>query len=169
MRGRDQEFAEFFTARFDGARRIAFAMCGSWLDAEEIAQTAFVKLYARWTKIRIDTVDAYLRTVLTRVFLDTKRRGRAREHAVAELPDSALPPDSGPDERLALRTALLTVPPGQRAVLVLRYVADLSVDQVAETLKCSPGTVKSQTARGLAALRAAYQNGDDHMEVRHVR
>jgi RNA polymerase sigma-70 factor (sigma-E family) len=158
VRGRDQEFAEFFSARFDGARRIAFAMCGSWSDAEEIAQSAFVKVYARWTKIRIETVDAYLRTVITRVFLDTKRRGRAREQVVAELPETVAPPDAGPAERLALRAALMAVPPGQRAVLVLRFVADLSIVQVAETLGCTTGTVKSQTARGLAALRAAYPN-----------
>lgn len=158
MRGRDQEFAEFFSARFDGARRIAFAMCGSWSDAEEIAQSAFVKVYARWTKIRIETVDAYLRTVITRVFLDTKRRGRAREQVVAELPETIAPPDAGPAERLALRAALMAVPPGQRAVLVLRFVADLSIEQVAATLGCTTGTVKSQTARGLATLRAAYPN-----------
>lgn len=166
MRGREQEFAEFFSARFDGTRRIAYAMCGSWSDAEEIAQTAFVKLYARWAKIRIETVDAYLRTVVTRVFLDTKRRGRAREQAVAELPDVMAPPEAGPGERLALRAALLAVPPGQRVVLVLRFVADLSVDQVADTLGCTTGTVKSQTARGLAALRAAYQRDDINVEVR---
>jgi RNA polymerase sigma-70 factor (sigma-E family) len=166
VRGRDQEFAEFFSARFDGARRIAYAMCGSWPDAEEIAQTAFVKLYARWSKIRIETVDAYLRTVVTRVFLDTRRRGRAREQVVAELPDMVAPPDAGPAERMALRAALLAVPPGQRAVLVLRFVADLSIDQVAETLGCTAGTVKSQTARGLAALRAAYKKGDVNLEVR---
>jgi RNA polymerase sigma-70 factor (sigma-E family) len=164
--GRDQEFAEFFSARFDGARRIAYAMCGSWPDAEEIAQSAFVKLYARWAKIRIETVDAYLRTVLTRVFLDTKRRGRAREQVVAELPDTIAPPDAGPAERMALRAALLSVPPGQRAVLVLRFVADLSVEQVAETLGCSTGTVKSQTARGLGALRAAYTKGDVNVGMR---
>ncbi|GAB1511910.1 SigE family RNA polymerase sigma factor [Actinophytocola sp. KF-1] len=166
MRGRDQEFAEFFSARFEGARRIAYAMCGSWPDAEEIAQTAFVKLYARWSKIRIETVDAYLRTVVTRVFLDTRRRGRAREQVVAELPDVVAPPEAGPAERMALRAALLSVPPGQRAVLVLRFVADLSVDQVAETLGCTPGTVKSQTARGLAALRAAFRKGEVSVEVR---
>jgi len=166
VRGRDQEFADFFSARFEGARRIAYAMCGSWPDAEEIAQTAFVKLYARWTKVRIETVDAYLRTVLTRVFLDTKRRGRAKEQVVADLPDTAAPPDAGPAERMALRSALLSVPPGQRAVLVLRFVADLSVEQVAETLGCSAGTVKSQTARGLTALRAAYTKGDVNVEVR---
>jgi RNA polymerase sigma-70 factor (sigma-E family) len=164
--GRDQEFAEFFSASFDGARRIAYAMCGSWPDAEEIAQSAFVKLYARWAKIRIETVDAYLRTVLTRVFLDTKRRGRAREQVVADLPDTMVPPDAGPAERMALRAALLSVPPGQRAVLVLRFVADLSVEQVAETLGCSTGTVKSQTARGLNALRAAYTQGDVNVETR---
>jgi RNA polymerase sigma-70 factor (sigma-E family) len=166
VRGRDQEFAEFFSARFDGARRIAYAMCGSWPDAEEIAQSAFVKLYARWTKIRVETVDAYLRTILTRVFLDTKRRGRAREQVVAELPDAIAPADAGPAERMALRTALLAVPPGQRAVLVLRFVADLSVEQTAETLGCSTGTVKSQTARGLTALRAAYGRDDINVEVR---
>lgn len=166
MRGRDQEFADFFSARFDGARRIAYAMCGSWPDAEEIAQSAFVKLYARWSKIRIETVDAYLRTILTRVFLDTKRRGRAREQVMADLPDTVAPPDAGPAERMALRTALLSVPPGQRAVLVLRFVADLSVEQVAETLGCSTGTVKSQTARGLTTLRAAYGKGEINLEMR---
>jgi RNA polymerase sigma-70 factor (sigma-E family) len=166
VRGRDQEFAEFFSARFDGARRIAYAMCGSWSDAEEIAQAAFVKLYARWSKIRIETVDAYLRTIVTRVFLDTKRRGRAREQVVADLPDTIVPPDAGPAERMALRTALMAVPPGQRAVLVLRFVADLSVEQAAETLGCSTGTVKSQTARGLATLRAAYNKGEINLEMR---
>jgi RNA polymerase sigma-70 factor (sigma-E family) len=166
VRGRDQEFAEYFSARFAGARRIAYAMCGSWPDAEEIAQTAFVKIYARWPKIRIETADAYLRTVLTRTFLDTKRRGLAREQVVAELPETIAPPDAGPAERLALRAALLRVPPGQRAVLVLRFVADLSVEQVAKTLGCTTGTVKSQTARGLVALRAAYNTDDINMEVR---
>lgn len=164
MRARDQEFADFFSTRFEGARRIAFAMCGNWPDAEEIAQTAFVRMYARWAKVRFETVDAYLRTVLTRVFLDTKRRGRAREQVVAELPDTIVPGDAGPAERMALRQALLAVSPRQRAVLVLRFVADLSVEQVAETLGCATGTVKSQTARGLAALRAAYQEGESSLE-----
>ncbi|WP_260194438.1 SigE family RNA polymerase sigma factor [Actinophytocola gossypii] len=154
MRARDQEFADFFSARFDATRRVAYAMCGSWVDAEEITQNAFVRVYARWAKIRLDTVDAYLRTVVTRVFLDTKRRARAREQAFADVPDQAVPPDHSSHDRLAMQAALMTVPPGQRAVLVLRYVADLSIDQVAEILGCSAGTVKSQAARGLATLRA---------------
>jgi RNA polymerase sigma-70 factor (sigma-E family) len=161
VRGRDQEFAEFFTARFDGARRIAYAMCGNWSDAEEIAQHAFVRVYARWAKVRIETVDAYLRTVLTRVFLDTRRRGRSRERVVAELPERPVQPDHSSHERMAMQAALMAVPPGQRAVLVLRYVADLSVEQVADALGCSAGTVKSQTARGLATLREAYRGNTD--------
>lgn len=142
---------------FERARRIAFAMCGSWVEAEEIAQSAFVRIYARWAKVRLDTVDAYLRTVLTRIFLDGRRRGRAKEYVTAVLPERPVPPDHSSHERIAMQAALLAVPPRQRAVLVLRFVADLSVEQVAATLGCSTGNVKSQTARGLTALRAAYE------------
>jgi RNA polymerase sigma factor (sigma-70 family) len=67
-----------------------------------------------------------------------------------------VPAEEGTEDRMALRAALLAVPPGQRTVLVLRFLADLSVEQVADTLGCSTGTVKSQTARGLVALRNAY-------------
>lgn len=163
MRGkdRDAEFAEFYTARFEATRRIAHAMCGNWSEAEEIAQTAFVKVYAHWPRVRTDTADAYLRTVLTRVFLDGRRRGRAREHPVAEPPDTREHRDPVVTERMALHAALLAVPPGQRAVLVLRYVADLPVEEVAAAMRCSVGNVKSQAARGLATLRAAYQGGPD--------
>ena len=158
---RDKEFAEFFSARFDNARRIVFAMCGNWGEAEEIAQAAFVRVYARWSKVELDTVDAYLRTVLTRGFLDTRRRGRAREQAMAEPPDRIVPAEEGAEDRVALRAALLAVPPGQRTVLVLRFLADLSVEQVADALGCTAGTVKSQTARGLVALRAAYEHAEE--------
>jgi RNA polymerase sigma-70 factor (sigma-E family) len=156
---RDDEFSQFFTSRFDQARRAAYALCGNWSEAEEIAQHAFVKVYAKWPKVRRDSSDAYLRTVLTRVFLDTRRRGRGRERSVAEPPDTASH-DVVPHERPGLLRALQDVPPRQRAALVLRFVHDLSVEQVAEALGCSPGTVKSQTARGLEKLRAAYLIAD---------
>lgn len=155
---RDDEFAEFFASRFDQARRTAHALCGDWGEAEEIAQHAFVRVYTSWSRVRQDTADAYLRTVVTRLFLDSRRRWRRREQVVAEPPETAVPPDTGSaEERPPLLAALQRVPPRQRAVLVLRYVHDLSVDQVAEALRCSPGTVKSQTARGLQTLRAAYR------------
>ena len=153
------EFAEFFAAWFTPARRIAYALCGNWNEAEEIAQTAFVRMYAHWSRVRPETAEAYLRTVVTRSFLDTRRRGRAKEQAVAEVPDSPIASvETQIDERHALFAALHKVPEGQRAVLVLRFVQDMSIEQVAEALRCSQGTVKSQTSRGLAALRAAYQD-----------
>ncbi|WAL66911.1 SigE family RNA polymerase sigma factor [Amycolatopsis cynarae] len=155
MRSRDDEFAEFFTARFDFARRIAYSLCRDWDEAEEIAQAAFVRIYSRWPRVRRDGADAYLRMVVTRGFLDNHRRGRARERAVAEPPDRPAPTEAPGGEPLA--EALRRVPPKQRAVLVLRFVQDLSVEQTAETLGCSTGNVKSQTMRGLHTLRAAYQ------------
>ncbi|MBV8932141.1 MAG: SigE family RNA polymerase sigma factor [Kutzneria sp.] len=163
MARRDDDFAEFFAARFDGARRMAYALCGNWQEAEELTQAAFVSMYARWSAIHVDTVDAYLRKVVTRGFLDTKRRRRRREHTVAELPELSVEYElSSVEDRPSLLVALQKVPPRQRAVLVLRFLQDLSVQQVADALRCSTGTVKSQTARGLTALRTAYEatNGD---------
>jgi len=154
----DGDFAEFYSARFDAARRTAYALCGDWVEAEEIAQHGFVRLYARWPAIARGNPDAYLRTVLTRLFLDGKRRGRGREDLVADCPERAAPADTaGVDERQPLLAALQQLPPRQRATLVLRIVHDLSVEQVAEVLRCSTGTVKSQLSRGLRTLREAYR------------
>jgi RNA polymerase sigma-70 factor (sigma-E family) len=155
----DAEFAEYFTMRFDKARRIAFALCGDWVEAEELAQDAFVRLYPHWTRVRADTADAYLRTVLTRLFLNRGRGQRSREHPVPELPDTPLADRAAEtDGRDAMVTALRQVPPRQRAVLVLRYALDLPVEQVARILRCSTGTVKSQATRGLRTLLTAYQH-----------
>jgi RNA polymerase sigma factor (sigma-70 family) len=168
---RDDGFADFFTSRFDSARRTAHALCGNWLEAEEIAQTAFVSMYGRWNKVRIESADAYLHTVqvriesadaylhtvLTRAFLDTKRRGRRREQVMAEPPEVVVEQDtSSVEDRPSLLKALQSVPARQRAVLVLRFIEDLSVEEAADALGCSTGTVKSQTARGLVTLRKAY-------------
>jgi RNA polymerase sigma-70 factor (sigma-E family) len=154
---RDEEFSEFFTNRFDVVRRAAYALCGNWGEAEELAQNAFVKVYARWRSVRRESADAYVRTVVTRLFLDTRRRGKLKHLSVADPPERPVLVDhSSAEERAPLLQALQQVPPRQRAVLVLRFVHDLSVEQTAETLGCSIGTVKSQTARGLQTLREAY-------------
>ncbi|PWK88772.1 RNA polymerase sigma-70 factor (sigma-E family) [Lentzea atacamensis] len=154
---RDNEFAEFFTSRFDAARRAAYALCGDWGDAEEIAQHAFVRIYVHWSRVRSETADAYLNTVVTRLFLDTRRRVRGREHPVADPPEQAEHAGFAPDERQALLSALRQVPARQREVLVLRFLQDMSVERTADTLGCTAGTVKSQTARGLNTLRDAYR------------
>jgi RNA polymerase sigma-70 factor (sigma-E family) len=170
MGRRTDEFAEFFAARFGPARRIAYTLCGDWTEAEEIAQATFVKVYAHWGRLRPESADAYLRTALTRTFLDGHRRNAARTRPMAEVPDS--PDPAAPvglravDERDALQLALREVPPRQRAVLVLRFVHDQSVEQVAAALGCTTGTVKSQTARGLTALRTAYAATQRPLPVR---
>jgi RNA polymerase sigma-70 factor (sigma-E family) len=166
--GFDGDFAEYYSARFEMARRTAFALCGNWVEAEEIAQAGFVRLYAKWPRVVKGNADAYLRTVVTRLFLDTRRRARARERLVAEPPERSGPEGTAQvDERQSLLAALLRVSPRQRATLVLRIVHDLSVEDVATTLGCSTGTVKSQLARGMHALRDAY-HGAETAETEHA-
>ena len=137
---------------------MAYALCANWSEAEELAQNGFVRLYSHWPRVVHQNPEAYLRTTVIRLFLDGRRRQRKREHLVAEPPDTPLQHDQAYDDRQPLIAAMQQLPPRQRAVLVLRIVQDMSVDQVAEAMRCAPGTVKSQLARGLATLRAAYSN-----------
>ncbi|WP_114452176.1 SigE family RNA polymerase sigma factor [Halopolyspora algeriensis] len=166
--GKDGEFADFFAAQFASACRYAYTLCGNHVESEEIAQQAFVRLYSRWRRVRRTTAQAYLRKTVTRLFIDTRRGRRGREHTVADVPERSMEQDDSELERQGLRAALLRVPPRQRAVLVLRFVYDLPVDEVAAALGCSPGTVKSQTTHGLDTLRKAYGDlftGSDIEEV----
>ncbi|TVT21858.1 SigE family RNA polymerase sigma factor [Amycolatopsis rhizosphaerae] len=154
----EQEFAEYFATRRDSARRTAYLLCGDWHRADDLAQTAFVALHRRWRKIRDRAAtDAYLRRTLIRASIDESRRPWRREQQVEQVPEPE--PSPSLDERVAARADLMTglraVPPKQRAVLVLRYFEGLDVARVAKVLGCSEGNVKSQTARGLANLRAA--------------
>ncbi|MFF5182140.1 SigE family RNA polymerase sigma factor [Micromonospora sp. NPDC000316] len=154
MSDRDAAFAEYFAARSGAMRSTAYLLCGDWHRAEDLVQTTFVKLYRVWNRIsRHEVLDSYVRQILIRTFLDERRRGWwRRERVGGENADQAAPPDS-PESRLVLLQALASVAPRQRAVLVLRYWEDLSVEDVAALLECSPGTVKSQAARGLDTLR----------------
>ncbi len=164
----EQEFAEYFAARRDAVRRTAYALCGDWHRADDLAQTAFVALHRRWRKIRDrGALDAYVRKTLVRAMIDETRRPWRRERYVEEMPEVASS-DSEVGDAVATRSALLgglrRVPPRQRAVLVLRFLEGLDVAAVAEAMKCSEGTVKSQTARGLATLRDVL--GDDLDDLR---
>ncbi|MEU6171986.1 SigE family RNA polymerase sigma factor [Streptantibioticus parmotrematis] len=151
---REREFRAFAEARQAQLRRSAYLLCGDWHQAQDLVQVTLMKLYAAWGRVRKDgNVDGYARTILTRTFIDQHRRRRWREEPLAELTD---PPSTGPETpelRLVMRSALMRLPPRYRAVLVLRYWEDWSVEQTAEALRVSTGTVKSQSARGLARLR----------------
>jgi len=147
------EFSEYFAARAHTLRATAYLLCGDWHRAEDITQIAMTKLYLAWPRLRDQGMDAYARKVVVRTFLAENRRlWRRREQLTQTLPEPPVA-DGDADQRLLVEAALASVPPRQRAVLVLRYWNDLSVEDTAEVLECSPGTVKSQAARGIAALR----------------
>jgi len=164
MTDRDTAFESYFATRAEMMRGTAYLLCGDWHRAEDLVQTAFIKLYRSWHRLPgRDRIDAYTRKILVRTFLDERRRGFFRREQVTASPhESPAPQHGSPDDRLVLLRALTKVPPRQRTALVLRYWEDLSVEETALAMKCSPGTVKSQAARGLATLRGLLP---DHHEV----
>jgi RNA polymerase sigma-70 factor (sigma-E family) len=152
--GAEQAYVEYVTLRLAALHRLAFLLCGDEHRADDLVQQTMTKLYVRWRRISaVEHLDQYVRTMLVRSFLDERRRPWARVNLLAQTPDAPQPPDDNVEERLALRAALARVPRRQQAVLALRFLCDLSVEEVAAALECSEGTVKSQTSRGLAALR----------------
>ncbi|HEV8561458.1 MAG TPA: SigE family RNA polymerase sigma factor [Actinophytocola sp.] len=155
MDDRDRAFAEYFGTRSDALRGTAYLLCGDWHRAEDLVQTSFIKLYRAWNRIAgHHTLDAYTRQILVRTFLDENRRGFFHRERVTNTPaDQAATPNGNPEDRIVLLSALARVPARQRAALVLRYWEDLSVEETAQAMRCSPGTVKSQAFRGLEALR----------------
>lgn len=158
--GDDASFREFAGRKSLALRRTAYLLCGDWHLAEDLVQTALIKLYRVWPKVsRNGPVDNYSRQVLLRCWLDEQRRPwrrrESRDGVVPERPDALADPSVTSGISEPLRLALAEVPPKQRAAVVLRYCADLSVADTATALRCSEGTVKSQAARGLEALRAA--------------
>jgi RNA polymerase sigma-70 factor (sigma-E family) len=150
----EREYREFVAARMEPLRRTAYLLCRDWHTADDLVSITIGKLYRHWRRVRAaDNLDAYARRVLTRAWLDERRRPWRRETPAAALPEV---PDPGPGavgDRLMLLDLLARLAPRRRAVVVLRFYCDLSVEETADILRISEGTVKSQAARGLAALR----------------
>ncbi len=161
-RSRDAEYCEYVAARMSSLRRLAAVLCGDWQRADDLVQAALTKLYVHWGRVRAaDHPDAYARTVLVREFIQERRSlWVKRVSLVGRVSDS---PAAAVDHDvvLDLRAAVAALPARQRATLVLRFYCDMNVDQCAEVLGCSPGTVKSQTARGLEAVRRALGPGQN--------
>jgi RNA polymerase sigma-70 factor (sigma-E family) len=152
-----RQFSEYFAARREVVRRTAYLMCGDWHWADDLAQSALIRLAAAWHRIRDpQALDAFVRTCLIRAYLsETRRVWRRRERPVADPPDLAATDDDAEaaTRRVVFAQALRQVPPRQRVTLVCRFYQGLDVAETAAALGCSEGTVKSQTARGLATLR----------------
>ncbi|MGD9954862.1 MAG: SigE family RNA polymerase sigma factor [Candidatus Nanopelagicales bacterium] len=160
------DFEQYVAARRTSLRRTAYLLCGDWDRAEDVVQDALARLYVHWRRAsRAGSVDAYARRTMVIAFLAVGRRPWRRVRSTDAVPDRAYAdPTTTADDREALLQALAQLGPSQRAIVVLRYWDDLSVEETAAMLGTSTGNVKSQAARGLAHLRTVLRNG---VEVDH--
>lgn len=154
----EEEFREFAVAVQGHLRRSAYLLCGDWHLAEDIVQSAFVKIFRVWRRVRkVDNQLGYARQVVYRCFLDQYRKDKKQVPTVsiAGVADHALagPEPGGSSFDYLVLEALADLPPKARAVIVLRFWEDMSVDQAATVLGVTAGTVKSQTSRAVAQLR----------------
>ncbi|HVT20650.1 MAG TPA: SigE family RNA polymerase sigma factor [Mycobacteriales bacterium] len=153
MRERGSDFDGFVVSAAPGLLRMAIALTGERAAAEDLLQEVLERMYVAWP--RIDDPLAYARRALANRSANRWRlRARRPEHTVATLPEIAVTDradEHGARDELVRAVALL--PARQRAVVVLRFLADLSETETAQVLGCSTGTVKSQSARALAKLR----------------
>ncbi|WP_328887638.1 SigE family RNA polymerase sigma factor [Streptomyces sp. NBC_00316] len=164
-RNRDStDFEEFARSNQRRLYRTAYLLCGEAESARDLTQTTLAKLFQHWHRASAaDHPVAYARTVLTRTYLAERRR-RLRDflaHSHVDSPPSVV----GPELTVTLLTSLAELPPRARAMVVLRYWEDLDVHTVAELLRCSESTVKSQCSRSLARLRTRL--GDAHLYTTH--
>ena len=160
---RERGLEELYRRHMPRARRVAFLMVGDPHLAEELAQDAFVKTAGRLVHLRDpEAFWPYLRRTIVNLSRNHFRHSGVQRRFLQrqEAPPPAPPPNV--EDVDALRQVLLTLPERQRAALVLRFYEDLSEAQVAEILRCRPGTVRSLVSRGLAALRLLPElRGDD--------
>src|SRR3954469_24835858 len=150
------DFASFYVGARPTLLRSTYAVTGDRQLAEDAVQVAFAKVYASWSRVtRTDDPTAYVRRIAINAALGHGRRAFfRRETSVDRLPERAADPGLDALERDEVWRAVGALPPRQRAVVVLRYYEDLSERQIADTLGCRPGTVKSQASAAIATLRA---------------
>lgn len=161
MSQRDDEFTAYVAARSSALLRLAYVLTGNRGDAEDLVQVALTKAYVAWPRIQSEyAVDSYVRTCLVRAHFAGRRR---RQLSLVRLgvvdptdrrSDAAL---AAVDDRDHLWQALRSLPPRQRTVIVLKYFEDLDEASIASLMKCSRGTVKSQTSKALKTLQHSHR------------
>ena len=161
----DDEFAEFARAASGRLQHAAYLLTGNRHHAEDAAQSALVKTYAAWSRVRRKDAYAYARTVLTNLVTDQWRRPM-REYATEEMPEQPVARDVADDvtRRRWLIGALKALSPRERAVVVMRHFFDITEVDVARELNLSLGTVKSLNSRALAKLRISIPSPRHSME-----
>jgi RNA polymerase sigma-70 factor (sigma-E family) len=156
-----EDFDSYVAVAWPRLLRSAWLLTGDWHRAEDLVQTVLAKAYGRWHRLRYDAPDAYLRAMLATTYLTWWRRRWRGELPTQQLPETAAADEYGLVElRQVFSAALGGLSHQQRAVLMLRYHADLTEAATARTLGISVGTVKSCTARALARLRVDPQLRD---------
>ncbi|EIV92406.1 SigE family RNA polymerase sigma factor [Frankia sp. QA3] len=162
----DEDFEGFVRRRGAHLTRFAYLLLGDRGRAEDLVQTALVKTWLRGDRIAPEGREAYVRRTMVTTVVSWWRLGGWRERSTSTLPDLVAAADATAtvDERDLLLAALRRLPPRQRAAVVLRHYAALTEAETADLLHCSVGTVKSQTSRGLAALRGVLATTEASLE-----
>jgi RNA polymerase sigma-70 factor (sigma-E family) len=154
---RDDAFREFVLARSAALLGSALLLTGDRGKAEDLVQQTLLRVYVSWDRVTAaEDPHAYAQRILFTSFSRMGRRKRVKE-SLGRPPDRLQTHTDDAEERDRLRRAVLLLPPKQRAVIVLRFYEDFSIERVAELLGISAGTVKSQTAKALAHLRVSPQ------------
>jgi RNA polymerase sigma-70 factor (sigma-E family) len=148
------EFRSFAAARLDPLYRSAILLTGQHQSAEDLVQETLTRMYVVWRSRRVEDPVAYSRATLMNTFISGRRRRSSSEYPQAVLPE-VVAPDSDPAERVDVHRALGELKPIDRAIVVMRYLEDISVDEVAATLRMSPGNVRVRATRALASLRTS--------------
>ena len=156
------EFDAFVASSGSTLLRTAYLLTGDHASAEDLLQDTLVRVWSRWSRVRAaDSPLAYARRVLVTTSVSRWRAARSRsgrEHLVADPPETGSGEPPPRDDELW--QAVLALPPRQRAVMVLAYYEDLTDQDAAEVLACTVGTVKSQRAKALRALRLRLAEED---------
>lgn len=162
-------FRAWVAVRREPLRRSVYLMCGDWFLADDVIQDAMTRLFSVWDRVvRRGDPEAYARRIAVNLLIDHNRRPTRREIPRDSIPDQPSPIEPE-DQREVLVAALAAVPPRQRAALVLRFWEGLSVEETASIMNCSTGTVKSNTSKGLANLRAVLSQAAWGQESANAR
>ncbi len=152
------DFDTFVVARGQALLRFAYLLSGNAHLAEDLVQEVLARAHLRWARItRMDAPEAYVRRAIVREYLSWRRRRSSTEAVVAEVPDWAdqVDPAQQVVARAEMWRLLGDLPRSQRAVLVLRFYADMPDDEIAAHLGCAAPTVRAYASRALARLRSA--------------
>lgn len=164
----DEDFTTFVAARAPALYRSAWLLTTSAPEAEDLVQAALAKAFVHWRRVRAaDDPAAYVHGIVLKTFLSNRRRRSSGEIPVDTTPDRPSS-DRDPTERLALLAALRTLPDLDRAVVVLRYWEDRSVEDTAHALRLSPAAVKNRSLRALARLRVTLSDPELN-ELAHTK